>query len=1121
MGQAGNNNNVNSQKPRKLTLKGLIILLFFTFAVGAILFCFFIFKKDYEEMAENSATYSGNAMISATDGIVSYVKDEDGNYVTDENGNYIPLTAGDVLEHINSISTYLEDDSEFTKEEKLEYLLNAGLVTKFPYIEGLAEDKVNGIVKFYRYSETEQAEDPEQEKYLLKFVDEETFEQAMEAYETSGSNEVFKYFTIDEEQQLVIACMSETQKEVTTNDPEVTVDIIKKTSADIYTGNNGKYNAGQKTITKQTKDYQSIIEQYTMPFNLLAAFLVQTGDYDFVKELADMAYESEIHIGIYENTSITTKSDTYTYKKRIEYTPNTVLDFSKLSTTNPVVKEDDVNRKIIKSCIANMAENAESQILQITHEMTNMGGEPAGSVDPAEVYTKYVQSYSGSQISELSSEGANFETKYWTRTESRTSLTIGTILADTWVARWEAKYNAEPNEPTPGPTSSPPPDSERTVIQDGTSLFIGSAETEVSGKLNEHSENLKNNAVNSIIATTHVSVATPKMTAEMIRNQGYTCDKCEEELDNAFPGLPGEENSNPWRDSSKLSDNDLVARVKNQENLSHTRQHINSKLQNQSDQKLEKAQADFEKELKDEIGYIQYPTVAKSYVSINVEPYYEKTSVTHKQQTPERTEDGEKFKALFNNSEFHESKRAILDRIQWFWEYIREYDDTAKFENILRYLLNIATDSNQFGDFSEEDIENLFKAFEPKELQNVASMGHLQAFAEWLKSYENEDLRKYMNGEGSYVGDAVKSVTEDKQFGKMYYTEHDGCLNYTYGIVVRFKNGTTNNKSYFEKYGYDVDELLREYDSGGEALVSMEDLEKIKLDLIKDKYKSVKSSIENYKDNGVELGVTMEEYQYYALTSVTYQYGNCGQGIQGPNNPAALYKKYYLEEENPEGFRQNAVSKDGHGNLVHYFTGSNYEKRKENTWILFNEGRYILNNGEEIYASGAGTVAEFAQQFEGLTASDIKTEGDHEGGLFYYKASDGTSLGGSAEWCAMFVTYCFDKCNILDTISGGYTSCSIKVNSLQNEGKELKTVADGYIPQSGDVVFWYTPNGTYPWPHTGIVHSSNGTTVKIIEGNTGDSDNNLSKVSIKEYNIDGSGARGKTPCEFYYYTPGT
>ena len=46
MGQAGNNNNVNSQKPRKLTLKGLIILLFFTFAVGAILFCYFIFKKD-------------------------------------------------------------------------------------------------------------------------------------------------------------------------------------------------------------------------------------------------------------------------------------------------------------------------------------------------------------------------------------------------------------------------------------------------------------------------------------------------------------------------------------------------------------------------------------------------------------------------------------------------------------------------------------------------------------------------------------------------------------------------------------------------------------------------------------------------------------------------------------------------------------------------------------------------------------------------------------------------------------------------------------------------------------------------------------------------------------------
>ena len=131
-----------------------------------------------------------------------------------------------------------------------------------------------------------------------------------------------------------------------------------------------------------------------------------------------------------------------------------------------------------------------------------------------------------------------------------------------------------------------------------------------------------------------------------------------------------------------------------------------------------------------------------------------------------------------------------------------------------------------------------------------------------------------------------------------------------------------------------------------------------------------------------------------------------------------------MEEENPEGFRQNALSvnRDGEGNVVyvHYFTGSNYSRRKENTWILFNEGRYILNDGTEIYASGAGTVAEFAQQFEGLTAPEIKTEGDNEGGLFSYRASDGTSLGGSAEWCAMFVTYCFDKCNILETISGGY-----------------------------------------------------------------------------------------------------
>lgn len=1102
-------------KPTKIMMYvALVLVLIIIILISSV---YKIFKDDFEDLAENGATYSEGATTSTSDGIVSYVRDEEGNYVIDENGDYIPLTSADIVEEINNISRYLDDDSESTIEEKLEYLLNAGLVTKFPYVEGLAEDKVNGIVKFYRYSEESQAEDENQEQYLLTFIDEETFNNKLDA----GDADIFKYFTMDENQQLVIACKSETRKTITTDDPEVTESVINEVASDTYTlSENGIFTAGDSTITKQSKDYQSIIAQYTIPFNLLAAFLVQTGDYDFVKELADMAYESEINVGIYENVSITTNTENYTYNKRIEYSPSTELDFSNVNT-DPAITDGRYPGVVI-NCIAKIQENEENQNIIVEHEFERLDG-IRGTVGgtEAELNTKYIKAMSNGKITELAeqaSDAKTFETKYYSETESRTSVTIGTILADTWIARWEAKYAAEQNNPTPsGPNTGTEPNTARTIIECNSSsdLFGGTAKTNVDRVLSVHSDKLKQDAKDYILARTNFEVSARSMTASDIRRHAESCTSsptCEQLLNRMF--------RNTWKENNDaLTDADLVRRVQSENDLSQVEEHVRAVLEGAGIIDSERARIAFVTQLAN-IRCEQYPVVAKSNVNISFTTTNTRYSTTYKQDSTDRTNDGEKFKTLFNLSEYHDARQAILERIQWFWEYIREYDENAKLENVLRYLLNIATDSNQFGTFTEEDIENLFKAFEPQELQYASSMGHLQAFAEWLKSYENEELRKYMNGEGSYVGDAVKSVTEDKQFGKMYLTDHDGCLNYTYGIVVRFSNGTTNNKSYFEKYGYDVDALLREYDSGGEALVSMEDLEKIKLDLIKDKYKSVKSSIENYKDNGVELGVTMEEYQYYALTSVTYQYGNCGQGIQGPNNPAELYKKYYLEEENPEGFRQNAVSKDGHGNLVHYFTGSNYEKRKENTWILFNEGRYILNNGEEIYASGAGTVAEFAQQFEGLTAPEIKTDGDPEGGLFYYRASDGTSLGGSAEWCAMFVTYCFDKCNILDTISGGYTSCSTKVNSLRNEGKELKTVADGYIPQSGDVVFWNTPNGTYPWPHTGIVHSSNGTTVKIIEGNTGNSNNNLSKVRIKEYNIDGSGAR-ETPCEFYYYTPGT
>ena len=239
----------------------------------------------------------------------------------------------------------------------------------------------------------------------------------------------------------------------------------------------------------------------------------------------------------------------------------------------------------------------------------------------------------------------------------------------------------------------------------------------------------------------------------------------------------------------------------------------------------------------------------------------------------------------------------------------------------------------------------------------------------------------------------------------------------------------------------------------------------------------------------------MEIWQYYALTSVAYQYGNCGQYISGENNVAQLYQKYYIEQEEPEAFRRNAVCETRSG-LVHFFT-SQYTERQELNWILFSEGRYVLKDGTEIYTTVAGSVAEFAAQFVGCVASEVSSEGD-PGGLFDYISSDGAEFY-ETEWCAMFVSYCYDKCGLIDSIGGTFFQCRSQQDIANIVGEEYYRDRD-YIPNPGDIIF-FTETGTDIY-HTGIVYSCDGTTVTYIDGNSGGiSDNSQSLVCRNEVNV--------------------
>ena len=430
------------------------------------------------------------------------------------------------------------------------------------------------------------------------------------------------------------------------------------------------------------------------------------------------------------------------------------------------------------------------------------------------------------------------------------------------------------------------------------------------------------------------------------------------------------------------------------------------------------------------------------------------------------------------NSTVRESAGGnLVSGAEMFFYLLQKDANSQNLENVMRYILYKYT-GNDYG-VTELD----FSVFETRDFITVGRNGGIE---EILKSYENEELRKYMNKESANYSSVSNYVTQDRTQYKMYYTSFDGCLNFSYGIMVRNKKGKLNNEAYFAMEGLNLQELVNRYDSGQEVLVDVEILDRIFRQIVKDKKDNIKNILE-------EKGVSLKTNQLDALVNVAYQYGNCGQYISDENNIAELYKTYY-EKGNTETFKQKAVAQTDNGNLAHFFTGSEYSERKQYNWILFNEGRYILSNGEEISASSSGVV-EFAQQLIGENHSRFTS----------YNPTNGVSdVWSGANWCAMFVSYCYNECGLIpNVLQEPYAGCTTEVNNLKARGEFIEA-STGYIPQPGDIVFFTKTNGK-TFYHTGIVKSCDGTTVYTIEGNTGNSSTNPywkgSKVAEDSYSI--------------------
>ena len=106
----------------------------------------------------------------------------------------------------------------------------------------------------------------------------------------------------------VVATWSEHQVLMKTNDPNV----------------QGKYGIGGEektvehtyTMTTSTVNFQEMVEPYTVPFDLLWAFMVVGEDKKFVFDFADLIYNSDIQITVYDNKTTNTDIDDWNYTQR-------------------------------------------------------------------------------------------------------------------------------------------------------------------------------------------------------------------------------------------------------------------------------------------------------------------------------------------------------------------------------------------------------------------------------------------------------------------------------------------------------------------------------------------------------------------------------------------------------------------------------------------------------------------------------------------------------------------------------------------------------------------------------------------------------------------------------------
>ena len=119
--------------------------------------------------------------------------------------------------------------------------------------------------------------------------------------------------------------------------------------------------------------------------------------------------------------------------------------------------------------------------------------------------------------------------------------------------------------------------------------------------------------------------------------------------------------------------------------------------------------------------------------------------------------------------------------------------------------------------------------------------------------------------------------------------------------------------------------------------------------------------------------------------------------------------------------------------------------------------------------------------------------------------NQGNGLSYGYYWCASFVNWCLRMAGVDKDASGSEVSCERWYADVHKTG--IFKSKSGYIPSSGDIIFFKDRGSSMDSTHVGIVRYSDGKSVYTVEGNTSNGSeysSNGEYVALKQYSLSNS-----------------